>query len=209
MVAFWRDQIPGDWRGLPGMDRRIAGIAPVHFGVSKDEQAQIENALVVYGYGAFINNTFPIQHLPDQGSPTRQWIAESFYMRVPGHEAKGGTMIRWDPQARALKMAWQTQTNFVSTVCTVSGATETIYCWGARIGEWTMEATDWNSGENFHYTLGKSQRFNPLGGAIILAPNGAVDCGCVAGLGLVRVKPKQGIRHNPDTRYNSANHDSH
>jgi hypothetical protein len=190
IVAFWRDEIPADWKGLPGMNRRVTGITKVHFGVSKTEQVQVENSLVVYGYGAFINNTLPEQRLPEQGSPTRQWIAESFYMHVPGHEARGGAMIRWDPQARMLKTAWQTQTNFVSTVCTVSGATEVLYCWGARNREWTLEGLDWNTGKSaFYYVLGKSHRFNPLGAPIIIAPNGTVDCGCMGGLGLVRVNP--------------------
>ena len=192
MMAFWRDAIPEDWKGLPGMDRRVAGVTPIHFGVSDHEQAQVENALVVYGYGAFINNTFPVQHLPDQGSPTKQWLAESLYMHVPGHEARGGTMVRWDPQARTLKTAWQTQLNFASTVCTISGATEILYCWVNQNREWGLEGLDWKTGSSaFHYTIGKSHRFNPLGGPVIIAPNGAVDCGCSGGLGIVRVNPKR------------------
>ena len=191
MMAFWRDGIPADWKGLPGLDRRVAGITPIHFGVSKDEQAQVENALVVYGYGAFINNTYPVQHLlPKRSPPIMQWMAESLYMHVPGHEARGGTMIRWDPKERVLKTAWQTQTNFVSTICTVSGATEMLYCWGARNREWTLEGIDWNTGKGSTWTLGRSHRFNPLGGPVIVAPNGAIDCGCGGGLGLVRVRPK-------------------
>lgn len=104
-------------------------------------------------------------------------------------------MVRWDPQTRMLKTVWQSQTNFVSTVCTVSAATETIYCWGARNREWTLEGTDWNTGKStFHYTLGKSRRYDVLGGALIVAPNGAVDCGCTGGLGMVRVHPNA---HDP------------
>jgi hypothetical protein len=192
MVVFWRDEIPADWKGLPGYDRRVAGITPIHFGVSEHEQVQIENAPVVYGYGAFFNNTYPVHRLPDQGSLTKQYVAEAFYMSVPGHEARGGSMIRWDPQARELRPAWQTQENLAATVCMVSGGTELLYCWGARNREWTLEAFDWYTGKNtFHYTLGKSRRFVPLGGLVIVAPNGAIDCGCTGGLGIVRVHPNQ------------------
>jgi hypothetical protein len=184
MVAFWRDAIPADWKGIPDHDRRIAGIAPIRFGVSATEQVRIENAPVIYGYGAFFDNTYPVQRMPDQGSPTRQWIAETFAFHIPGHEARGGAMLKWDPQARALKTAWQTQTNFASTVCMVSGANGILYCWGARNREWTLEGVDWNTGKStFHYTLGKSHRFNPLGGPVIIAPNGDIDCGCSGGLG--------------------------
>jgi len=37
-----------------------------------------------------------------QGSRGRQWMAESFAFHVPGHEAKGGTKIEWDPKTRTL-----------------------------------------------------------------------------------------------------------
>ena len=101
-------------------------------------------------------------------------------------------MIRWDPTSRTLKTVWQNQINYVSTVCTVSGPTNLLYCWGARNREWTLEGVDWDTGKSaFVYTMGKSHRFNPLGAAIVVAPNGAVDCGCMGGLGLVRVKAKK------------------
>lgn len=61
LMALWRDAIPTDWKGISGYPRRVAGIVPIRFGVSADEQVQIENAPVVYGYGAFVNNTFPEQ----------------------------------------------------------------------------------------------------------------------------------------------------
>jgi hypothetical protein len=196
MMAFWRDEIPANWKGLPGFDRRVAGITKVHFGVSKDEQPQIENGLVVYGYGAFIDNSNPVGHLSDLGGGRmKQYLAESWYMQVPGHEPLGGTKIEWDPKARELRTAWSTQANFVSSVCTISSATETLYCWGARNRVWTLEGVDWKTGKSaFHYPLGKSQRYNVFGGPIIIAPNGAVDCGCTGGLGMVRVQPKHGAR---------------
>ena len=190
MIAFWRDAIPADWKGIEGHDRRIAGDVPIHFGVSKDEQVRLENAPVVYGYGAFFNNTYPVKHLPKQGGPTIQWMAESLYFHVPGHEARGGTMIRWEPKTRTLVTAWETQENLLSTVCTVSGPNEMLYCGGARNREWTVERIDWNTGKTLAtYTLGKSHRYNPLGGPLVIAPNGAVDCGCLGGLGMVRVMP--------------------
>ena len=118
-------------------------------------------------------------------------MADMFSAGLPGHETLGGTMIRWDPKTRALKTAWQSPLNFVGSICTISGANEILYCWGARNREWTLEGVDWNSGKSlFHYTLDKRYRHSPFGGPIIIAPNGAVDCGCHGGLGIVRVKPK-------------------
>ena len=199
MMAFWRDEIPSDWKGIPGMNRRIAGITKVKFGVAKDEQPQIENGLVVYGYGAFIDNSNPIGHLPDLGGGRMvQYLAESWYMHVPGHEPLGGTKIEWNPKTRTLGTAWSTQDNFVSSVCTISSATELLYCWGARNRVWTLEGVDWKTGKSaFTYPLGKSQRYNVFGGPIIVAPNGAVDCGCTGGLGMVRVQPRQAAKPGP------------
>ncbi len=191
MLAFWRDEIPADWKGIPGLDRRIAGSTPAHFNAAKDEQPQIENGLVVYGYGAFLNNTNPEQRLEGYSNRGTQWMAESLQMHVPGHGALGGTQIRWDPKERLLKTAWSNQTNFASSVCEISGATEILYCWGARNREWTLEGIDWKTGKSaFTYTLGKSHRFNVFGGPIIIAPNGSVDCGCQGGMGIVRITPR-------------------
>lgn len=118
-------------------------------------------------------------------------------MFAPGHEALGGALIRWDPKKRELVPAWQTQLNLVSAVCKVSDVSNMTYCWGNRNREWTVEGLDWNTGENtFHYTLGKSQRFNPLGGTVVIAPDGAILCGCTGGMGFVRVKPKESRAHH-------------
>jgi hypothetical protein len=191
MLAFWRDEIPRNWRGIKGLDRRIAGNTPVNFGLESNKPAQIENSIIVKGYSAFLNNTNPVTKLPDQGNGGIQWLLESYYMHVPGHEAKGGTQIRWDSKSRKLSTAWNNQTNFVSSVCTISGATEILYCWGNRNREWTLEGINWETGENaFHYTLGKSQRYNVFGGPIIVAPNGAIDCACHGGMGIIRITPK-------------------
>lgn len=110
---------------------------------------------------------------------------------MPGYEARGGAKVEWDPKTRALKTAWQSTTNFASNVPTISRVNGILYTWGARNGEWTLEGTDWKTGKSaFRYTLGKSQRYNPMGAAIILDPDGGVIC-ADCGLGLVRVKPKE------------------
>jgi hypothetical protein len=191
-MVFWRDEIPQDWKGIPGYNRRVAGFTPVKFGISENEQVRVENSLVVKGYGAFIDNTRPVKTLPDQGNRQKQWLGESYYMHVPGHEALGGTKVEWDPVSRQLKTAWNSQLNFVSSICHISGATELLYCWGNRDREWTLEGVNWSDGTSaFHYRLGTSQKYNVFGGPIIVAPNGDIDCACNGGLGMVRVSPKQ------------------
>jgi hypothetical protein len=191
-VAFWRDAIPADWKGLPGHNRRIAGITPVRFNVSPDEVIQVENAALVYGYGAFFNNfdnSFVAQHLPKKSGAITQKQEASGFVHMPGHNAAGGSRIDWDPKSRTLKTVWKTQVNFVNTVCTISGGSDMVYCWGLRNKQWTLEGTDWKTGASaFHYTLGKSKRYDALGGPIVVGPNGVVNCGCSGGLGIVQVR---------------------
>jgi hypothetical protein len=190
MMAFWRDEIPEDWQGIPGFDRRVAGVTPVDFGVQGAAPPQVENSIMVYGYGAFLDNTNPVTELPDQGNGGKQWLAESYFMHVPGHEAKGGTRISWDPERRVLETSWNNQTNFASSICSLSGGNDTVYCWGNRDREWTMEAVDWQTGESrFHYILGASHKFNVFGTPILIAPNGSIDCPCHGGMGMVRITP--------------------
>ena len=190
ILAFWRDEIPTDWSGIEGLDRRVAGITPVDFGLRDGAPPQIENSIMIYGYGAFLDNTSPRKKLPDQGNGGKQWLAESYFMHVPGHEARGGTRISWDPERRVLATTWNTQINFASSICAISGANDTIYCWGNRDREWTMEAVNWNTGDSrFHYILGASHKYNVFGTPITIAPNGAIDCPCHGGMGMVRITP--------------------
>jgi hypothetical protein len=196
-MAFWRDEIPDDWKGLSGFDRRVAGMTPIVFGVSPNEVIQVENAPLVHGYGAFFNNfdnSFLAQFLPQ--TKEKKGVAEredtSGRVHLPSKVSAGGSRIDWDPKIRTLKTVWTNQTNFVNTVCTISSVSLKVYCWGMRDRNWTLEAVDWQSGASaFHYTLGPSKRYDALGGPIIVDHNGDVNCACSGGLGMVRVKPKK------------------
>lgn len=99
--------------------------------------------------------------------------------------------MRRDVQARTLKTAWQTETNFVNAICTISAATKIVHCWGTRNREWMLEGTDWhNSKSIFHYTVGKDHPYNDwLGAPAFIAPNGAIDCDCMGSL--MRIRPKE------------------
>jgi hypothetical protein len=190
IVAYWRHDIPRDWQGLSGHARRVAGVTDISFGISADENVRIENALMVKDYGIFVDNSDPINPVPEQGSRIRNWLAEAYYMNQPDYVVKGGAKVEWDPKTRTLNPAWSSQLNFSTSICTISDATQLLYCWGNRAGDWTLEAVDWATGESaFHYNLGKSQKYNVYGGPIIIAPNGSIDCACNGGLGLVRISP--------------------
>jgi hypothetical protein len=191
-LFFWRDQIPVNWRGLRGFDRRVAGETRVDFGVAPEVTIQVENAPLVQGYGAFFNNfdnSYLAHLLPKKrsGGVTEQ-EDPSGYVHRAGARAPGGSRIEWDPKSRAARTVWRSQLNFANTVCTISSGSSMVYCWGKRADQWTLEGVDWVSGTSaFHYSLGKSKRYDALGGPIILGPNGEVNCGCSGGLGFVRI----------------------
>lgn len=189
LLAFWRGEIPENWEGIPGYDRRVAGVEPVQFNAGNETETRVENSIVVFGYGAFLVSSQPSIRFTGQGSPQKQAIKE--FLSTDFNEMRGGTMIRWDAKKRSLATAWRNPTNFATSICAVSGATEIVYCWGARDGEWTMEAIEWKTGESsFYYLLGSSPKFNVFGGMVVIAPDGAIVCGCGGGLGLVRIEPK-------------------
>lgn len=194
-MAVWRDGIPADWKGIPGQARRVAGVTPIRFGVSESEPLQVEVAPTVAGYGAYFEQCYISDFdgnrkpLLEADTPSKKWLATAFSMHVPGHAARGGAKIEWHPRERTLDTAWRTQ---IATSCAtpmLSRANGILYSWGVRNREWTLEGTDWTTGKSaFHYTLGSSHRFNPMGGVVGLMPDGGVIC-ADCGLGLVRVFP--------------------
>ena len=207
LLAFWRDEIPADWKGLPGLDRRVAGITPVTFGTSPREVVQVENAALVYGYGAFMNN-FDNSFVAEYAAITavkRDQKEKLGVVFLPRHEAAGGSRIEWDPKSRTLKTMWRSQVNFVGTVCVISGGSDKVYCWGQRDKKWTMEAVDWKTGASNYYTLGKSKRYDALAGPIIIGPHGEVVCGCGGGLGIIRVMLKEKAKRSPPAAVGDKN----
>jgi hypothetical protein len=192
LIAFWRDEIPADWQGLPGQPRRVAGTLPIRFSKNqdKDQLIQAEASPIVYGYGAFFGNMEPSKKVADQGDYVRQLVAQMAAYSQPGFAPKGGLKATWNPRRRVFEQSWISELSFPG-VCSGSGESRLIYCMGQRKGIWTLEAIDWDSGESaFHYRLGKGMRFNLFGGAIHTAPNGAIDCGCGGGMGMIRIQPK-------------------
>ncbi|MBT4518735.1 MAG: hypothetical protein HOC23_01915 [Halieaceae bacterium] len=192
-VAYWRDEIPADWKGIEGQPRRVAGIVPVSFDDDEEKPVQTESSPIVKGYGAFIGNMEPAKAVIKQDGQGRQLTADLYSYLLPGYAPRGGIKTQWDPKTRTFERAWVSSDYSVTgSVCSISGASNLIYCLGVRDGIYTLEGIDWDSGESaFHYGLGSSHRYTIMGGAVRAAPNGAVDCACAGGLGMVRIQPNK------------------
>jgi len=191
-IAYWRDEIPDDWEGIPGHPRRVAGILPVSFDSDMEKPMQTESSPIVNGYGAFIGNMEPARQVIRQDGLGRQLTADLHSYLLPGYAPAGGMKAQWNPDTRTFERAWTSpDVSVTGSVCSISGPSNMIYCVGVRNGIYTIEGIDWDSGKSaFHYGLGRSHRFTIMGGAVRAAPNGALDCACAGGLGMVRIQPR-------------------
>jgi hypothetical protein len=109
LVLAWRDEIPKDWKGLPGRPRRMACEFRVDFGDPNIEAVSSEQSVVVRRYSSFLPNnelrnvdTLGLAPLP--GTPA-QAIA-GLLGPTPAHQPHGFERIDWDPRSRTCRMVW-------------------------------------------------------------------------------------------------------
>jgi hypothetical protein len=141
LVAFWRGEIPRDWVTLPGQDRRVAGVIALPHSTWVGDGFTAENSPPVWGYQ----------------------IAVAQYAGFwPGcTPARGVQMVRWDPQARVLKLQWANPDVHFNNVMTISAGSSLLY--GIGRGEqcrYTYRGLDLATGqEMFSLPLDRSNRF--------------------------------------------------
>jgi hypothetical protein len=81
----------------------------------------------------------------------------------PDFAPHGVQKFEWDPAGRQLNSAWaNTQVSDPSSVPIVSETSNTVYFVGARNGQWTVEALDWNTGNSRYTWITGSNQFNSL-----------------------------------------------
>ena len=188
VTLFWRNDIPEDWAGIEGQDRRLAGLAPADMGNPDLEAIQSEQSVVVAGYNAVVVNNQPRNvpwYLPEQA----QTLLISFLGSNPRYQPYGVQNFKWNPQTRELDMAWvNQQVSSPSCVPIISYASDRVYLIGARDNQWTLEALDLASGaSDFHYVIG-GQRYNVLFAGTLLDEDGRIHYG--THWGRVRLVPE-------------------
>ncbi len=185
LVAFWRNDIPADWVGLPGQDRRVAGLFPVTFGDPQRTSTQSEQSVLVSGYGAFVvNNTL-------ESTPAPTPTANVFVSGLPGVAPHGAERFEWDPDANAWRNVWaRTDVSFPNTIPFMSAPSQVVYGVGARPnGDWTLLGLDWNTGATrIDFGLGRSTRWNTTYMPTTVFPDGAIVYG--SAFGVVRISPE-------------------
>jgi hypothetical protein len=168
LVLYWRDAIPEDWEQLEGTpSRRIAGQAPVDFGQKDLTDSYSENSPVALGYGAVIANNRPRNrmslHLDNQ-----LWIND------PAVAPSGVQKFAWDPKRRRFASSWaRPELSNPSSTPMISAHDRRLHCVTVHDGVWSFETLDWDTGATRAiYTLGRSQRFNPIQLSMQLMGNG-------------------------------------
>lgn len=117
IVLLWRDQIPADWPGLPGYDRRVAAVEPMEF--DPRSAYNNENSPAVWGYNLAVSQY--------------SGLGPAINRAVPGV-----MQFRWDPQARELRRLWYNRDLNINSVMLYSYGSNRIYGVGQDGAAWKL-----------------------------------------------------------------------
>jgi hypothetical protein len=170
LVAFWRADIPANWAGKPGLDRRIAGIkqlahADYNARLMGNEFQAIENSPVARGY---------------------ELALAQYNGFKPECDPKGGVeKLKWDSTQRELVSVWTNDKINLNNVLAMSASSSLIYGSGRRNCINTFWALDWKTGEiKIELPLGSEDRFLDQGNGwqigdernlVSATPNGFIE----------------------------------
>ncbi|MBW2387074.1 MAG: hypothetical protein JRG89_01440 [Deltaproteobacteria bacterium] len=168
LMFLWRDDIPDDWEQLPGTNsRRIAGILPVDFSDPDLDNSYSENSATIFEYGAVLGNnqvkTNEAMRMPVQ-----------LKMKDPARTPYGVQKFQWNAASRELEVAWtRADVSSPNSTPVVAMENRQLHVVGLKDGKWVMEVLDWDTGATKAiYSLGESERFNPIMLALQILPNG-------------------------------------
>jgi hypothetical protein len=184
LVAFWRDQMPADWKQKPGtLSPRIADQQVVDMGPGIDT-VQSEQSVASFGDYAFVVN-----NIIDKDAP---YLAkDSTYVTMlngatrPG--PRGVAMFKWDSQAHTWKQLWtRTDVSSISIVPMISGGGRMAIIDGYFADKWSERyqiGMDLDSGKTvLKIHTGSDPRFNGMYSAIKVDEQGAIMYGMAFGL---------------------------
>ena len=183
LILYWRDEIPADWKRIPGTSsRRIAGLLPVNFGDASLDNSYSENSATIFDYGAVLANN-------QVKTNEKMWLDVQLKMKDPARTPSGIQKFQWDPDKREWKVAWTrpdvSSPNSTPVVTTENRQLHTV---GLKDGTWTMQTLDWDTGATRAvYTLGRSERYNPIMLALQVLPNGDPIFATFAGVMHLRI----------------------
>lgn len=180
LVAFWRDQIPQDFKPIAGAkSNRIAGQVDVTCGLNPAPKfIQTEQSVVVKGYGAFVVN-----NIREKGDKDRMVdVLAGGPVFTPG---KGVERFEWNPQSNSWSSVWN-RNDVVSTsmVPAVSEKSNIVVVNGyTKQDGWEVTGMDWDSGKTVHrIVFGQSNFGNGAYAILQYMPNGDLLFNSIGGV---------------------------
>jgi hypothetical protein len=171
IVAFWRDEIPKDFKQHPETkSRRTAGQLPLSIKVP----ATIEWSPHVYGYGTMMfASAWPDRIKSPDGKLDLYSTVMSAGVSRPA--PRGSEKFIWDPKTFSFKSVWTTDYGMQWALHPVSTVTNTVHLAELKEGVYSLIAIDWTTGKEIgRTTLGKSPIFNTMGGFFVPLQNGDI-----------------------------------
>jgi hypothetical protein len=179
LVAFWRNDIPADFKQQPSTkSRRIAGQIRVTCGFTQlPDFIQSEQSVVIKDYGAFVVNNV--------GYEANQDLLVSVIAIGPLRTAATGVeRFEWDPQAHKWHSVWANPTVVsISMAPVVSIPANMVLVNGyTQQDGWEVTGLDWDTGAVVHRTLfGQTSYGNGAYGLIELPADNNMIFNSIAG----------------------------
>ena len=179
IVAFWRDEIPSDFKQQAGTkSNRIAGQMPITAGLPADRKwIQLEQSVVVNGYGALVVNNIVDEAPKDRLAGV---IALGPVIKPP----TGVERVEWDPKTNTWKSVWtRPDVSSISMVPSMSLASDIAFVNGYDEKDgWVITGMDWDTGKTVHRTIfGKDNFGNGAYATIEFMSNGDLLFNSIAG----------------------------
>ncbi len=173
LVAFWREDPPADWPGLPGQDRRVAGILELPYSTWDGDGFTAENSPPVSGYDIAV----------------AQYVGLGLSRRCRRDAPRGVQLARWNPDTRRLEHVWANPDVPFNNVMTISSGSGLVYGSGRDSDcAFTYRGLDRNTGAvAFQVALGASARYIDGGNTNAVLPDRSIVFGVRRGM--VRLRP--------------------
>lgn len=170
LIAFWRDEIPEDWEGLPGYDRRVAAVTPLPYSTPEGEGFTAENSPTVWGYDVVIAQYNGFDPGPNP---------------LPGVQK-----LSWNPDTRTLDVAWATDAVNFNNVPTYSAGADLVYGTGQKDGVFYFWGLDWDTGEiAVEVRLGEGDDYLDQGNQLVIDEDGNVFYSSATGIVRLQAEP--------------------
>ena len=171
LVAFWRDEPPADWSGLPGEDRRVAGILELPHSTWAGRGFTAENSPPVSGYDIA--------------------VAQYTGFRPKCLSPRGVQLARWSPARRALELVWANPDVMFNNVMSISSGSGLVYGSGRDADcRYVYRALDRATGAvAFERTLGRANRWIDGGNTNAILPDRSIAFGVTRGV--ARLRPRR------------------